>query len=68
MPLVAPAILLVPVWRLFAARRGKKAGKAQRAPGLLARHYSPGTRLRLVARIEPAEVLAAVAREALEAR
>jgi L-threonylcarbamoyladenylate synthase len=41
------------------ARRGKKAGKAQRAPGLLARHYSPGTRLRLVARIEPAEVLAA---------
>jgi L-threonylcarbamoyladenylate synthase len=41
------------------ARRGKKAGKAQRAPGLLARHYSPGTRLRLVVRIEPADVLAA---------
>jgi L-threonylcarbamoyladenylate synthase len=41
------------------SRRGKKAGKAQRAPGLLARHYSPGTRLRLVARIEPADVLAA---------
>jgi L-threonylcarbamoyladenylate synthase len=42
-----------------ARRSGKKTGKAQRAPGLLARHYSPGTRLRLVARIEPAEVLAA---------
>lgn len=42
-----------------ARRRGKKTARAQRAPGLLARHYSPGTRLRLVARIDPAEVLAA---------
>ncbi len=41
------------------SRRGKRAAQAQRAPGLLARHYSPGTRLRLIARIDPAEVLAA---------
>lgn len=39
--------------------RGKTSAKAQRAPGLLARHYSPGTRLRLVARIDPGEALAA---------
>jgi len=40
-------------------RKGKKAAGAQRSPGLLERHYSPRTRVRLVNAIIPGDVLAA---------